>query len=148
MKRTLWYLLVLAVTLPLSGRGMDVGRLQPVEVVYLDKQDDVICIETDTGDAGYGKTIEEAFDDLEETAKGVIYLDTASFLLVSETARELTKEISGKLKDDTGICICPEKPDLQEAAVFLNAHPPLSKLRDSGSETAKLMQENGRLRLK
>lgn len=147
MKRILWYVLILAAALLIPQKGMDVGKLLPVELVYLDRQEQY-TIETDTGDVGRGKSLKEAFDDLEKTAKGVIYLDTADYLLVSEAAEAELNGMKAYLKPKTQICLSAEKVDLAEAALFLAVHNPGATLGEHSEEMPELYTEKGGLKLK
>ena len=73
MKRIMVYIAALAASLLLPMRGMDVGKLQPVGLIQLYIEDETVFIVTDTGDSGCGKTVEAAFENLEQTTSGVIF---------------------------------------------------------------------------
>lgn len=129
MKRILCYIAIMAVVVAWPVERLDVGKLRPVQVVSVRKQDDWVVIETNTEDIGIGGTARQALRNLEDTTSGVIYLDTAEYLLLSEDAEEEVETLRNALKPGVGMCFIKEKVDLKEAAVFLAAHGELPKLK-------------------
>lgn len=150
MKRWILYLLILAVVLIVPQRGMDVGKLLPVELVSIRTEWGDIVVETDTEDSGRGRTLKAAFENLEKTTTGVIYLDTADYLLLTPEAMEIMGEIEPYLKKKTQVCICEKKVDLKGAAAYLAVHNPEVTLDAvmAGMKAPKLTKENGNYMLK
>ena len=150
MKRILIYILALAAALAVPLQGIDVGKLQPVGVVKLYKEDEHTVIVTDTGDSGAGDQVAAAFRDLEQTTAGIVFLDTADYLLLSPDAADSLQELSVYLKPNVRVCLAEREIDPVQAAEYLNIHRPTVKLRDCGSteNLPELVQENGRLKLK
>lgn len=150
MKRIVIYILALAAALMVPIEGTDVGKLQPVSVVQLYRDGESVIIETDTGDSGVGGSVEAAFNNLEETTAGVIFLDTADFLLLDSNAAEVIGALETYLKPSIRICLVEEKIDPGQAAQYLAVHRPGVQLKNyKGQEMLeKLTQENGRLKLK
>ena len=150
MKRIAVYAALLASTLLFPMRGMDIGKLRPVGLIQLYKEAGKVFVVTDTGDSGRGKTVDEAFGNLEDTTSGVIFLDTADYLLISETAKDAAMELGQYVKPTIEICIAEKDIDPVKAAEYLAVHHPEVKLRDENAfRTAqKLTQENGRMILK
>ena len=150
MKRIAVYAALLASTLLFPMRGMDIGKLRPVGLIQLYKEEGTVCIVTDTGDSGRGKTVDEAIRNLEDTTAGVIFLDTADYLLVSETAKDVAAELARYVKPAIDLCIAEKDIDPVLAAEYLAVHHPKVKMRDEKAfETAqKLVKENGRIHLK
>lgn len=136
MKRILCYIGILAAVLSWPVERLDVGKLCPVQVVSVSKKDNWIVIETDTEDVGMGATARQALQNLEDTTSGVIYLDTARYLLLSQDAEGAVEELRDALKPSVEMCIGTQQVDLQEAAVFLAAHGELPRLKEwrSGQE--------------
>ena len=89
MKRILLYLGILAAVCWAGKPGTDIGMLIPVETVFIQKLENEIVIETDSGDRGAGATMKQAAEDLKEKADGVIYLDTADYLILNREAEDL-----------------------------------------------------------
>lgn len=149
MKRIVVYILSLAAAMMVPLEGTDVGKLQPVELVQIYKEGDFVVIATDTGDSGQGRRVEAAFEDLEETTAGIIFLDTADYLLVSASAIGEVPALQNYLKSDVRVCKAEKGIDLVQAAEFLKVHPPRVKLKepDSVRNAQTLTQENDRVKL-
>ena len=128
MKRILLYIVILAAMLIVPVKRLDVGKLRPVQVVSLYKDDGRVVIETDTGDFGIGATATQALRNMEETTVGVIYLDTARYLLLTKNAEDAGEELRSVLKPDTRICYIEPEIDLEEAGGYLAAHGDLPRL--------------------
>ena len=149
MKRIVIYLLVLGAALAFPADGMDIGKLQPVGLVQLYMVEEKVVIRTDTGDLGVGNSAHAAFENLEDTTPGVIFLDTADFLLVSASAKGELDALSEYLKPSVRVCIGEEDIEPVQAAEYLAMHRPSTRLKefDETSQGQKLLQENGRLHL-
>ena len=129
MKRLIGYILILLLSLTVPEYRTDVAKLIPVEVLYLYEEQGIV-IETDTGNVGQGNTLEEAIDHMKETASGVIFLDTAEYLLVTD---EGFLEGAGKyLKGTVRVCMAEKGLDLRDSAEYLEVHKPTAKLKKSG----------------
>jgi hypothetical protein len=88
-------------------------------------------IETDTGDSGAGADLTEAHEALRAKADGVIFLDTAEFLILAQKD-PITGEIFALLRPDCKVTFTDAPPDLEKAAAYLSQHPPrltLARLR-------------------
>lgn len=153
MKRILIYLIVMGAVLMVPAERADIGKLKPVEVVYVAREASGVRIETDTGDAGQGGTLEKAFQDLKATTAGLIFLDTADYLLLDANAAELLDHMDVFLKPGVWVCETDPGVDLKEAAEFLAVHRPgmmlkERKLRQIGErlvldgERMKLIEKN------
>lgn len=129
MKRILCYIGILAAVLAWPVERLDVGKLCPVQVVSVYKKDNWVVIETDTEDIGFGGTARQALENLEDTTSGVIYLDTAQYLLLSKDAEDVVEDLRDELKPSVQLCYAAMEIDLEEAAVFLSAHGDLPKLK-------------------
>ena len=149
MKRIVVYILALAAAMMVPVERTDVGKLQPVELVQIYKESEQVIIVTDTGDSGQGNGVEAAFKDLKETTAGIIFLDTADYLLVSESAIAEVPALREYLKSDVRVCKAEKGIDLVQAAEFLTVHPPSVKLKeyDSLLNAGTLQRENGRLKM-
>ena len=150
MKRTALYFVILLVAALLPVHRTDVGKLRPVEVVSIYKEEDLLIIKTDTGDSGIGKTAADAYRNLEKPTAGVIFLDTANYLLVDDTAKNEIVPMSQWLKPNIRICFAARGIDLSAAARYLTEHQPKVKLKEygSGAVVETLIVINGRMDLK
>lgn len=147
--RWIIYIAALALTLMAPVKRTDVGMLQPVEVIALQRRGEDLLITTDTQDRGTGKTLAKAVDNLKETTAGTVYLDTAEYLLVYPGCELETQRIQEYLKDDVRLCRISQEMDLAEAAVFMDVHKPTQCLRnwEPGTGMDELRVENGRFQL-
>lgn len=145
----IFYILALGAALLFPVERSDVGKLQPIEVVCLYIKDGYTVIETDTGDIGKGATVSMALEDLKNTTPGIVYLDTAEYLLIGDNAEELVPEIGQYLKKNVKLCGAQSGIDPAKAAPFLDVHNPEITLRmwKQGMDTDYLTEENESLRL-
>ena len=143
MKRIVMYILLLGAALAVPVCGVDVGELLPVEVVQVYREGDYHVIATDVEAVGAGETIEDAIINLKESAAGMIYLDTANFLLIDESSKENVQELKDYLKPSVRVCIAGCEIEPEKVARFLRVHTPVLRLKDvSGENLAqKLLQE-------
>lgn len=153
MKRWLWYAAALVLVAALGGMpfsGTDVAKLQPVELIRVSRSFGQVLIETDTGDSGIGADLEEALEDMKETATADIFLDTAEHLLVSQNAVDLLPKLAEYLRPACGVCLEQGAPELEQAAAYLAAHEPEVTLKDfrAGERNIPvLITEEGRMHL-
>ena len=129
MKKVFLYILVLAAVLMAPVRGNDVGKLRPVQVISLCRENGMCVIETDTEDRGIGINGIAALQNLKETTPAIIYLDTADFLLLGEGADPELESLRNKLKPGVKLCSTEEKIDLKQAAAYLRVHGNLPRLK-------------------
>ena len=130
MKRWILYGVILAALMIIPVTPLDVGKLHPVQVVLAYKENDWVIIQTDTGDVGIGGTAQQALKNMEDTSSGVIYLDTAEYLLVTREAEDAITQLRTALKPKTQICYAEPEIDIREAGKFLASHEGLPKLKD------------------
>ena len=147
MKKLVIYLLLLVATVVLRPQSADIGKLRPVQLVSVYREDEWIVVETDTEDLGRGINVDDAIRDLKETTPGVLYLDTADFLLVHNDTRNLIMELTSHLKGKVRVCITEGGIPLTDASEYLAAHLPRSQIRDwkSGKPLETLQQEGERI---
>ena len=129
MKRIIVYIAIMAALLLVPIQGADVGKLQPIEVAFVYRAGKQIVLETDTGDKGVGNTGAEALQNLKDTTPGIIYLDTAEYLLLTEDAQEAVEQLRPLLKKSVQVCTAEPGIDLALAAQFLPAHGKLPQLK-------------------
>ena len=132
----------------MAGRGMDIGRLRPVEVVQLYEKAGLLFLKTDTGDVGWGLTIEQAVGKLKETTPAEIYLDTADYLLLEEGTEAYIPVLKAYLKGRTRVAYALENIDLEEAAAYLRIHRPSESLKRALKPQEKLEKRAGKIILK
>ena len=109
---------------------LDVANLLPIRAVAIYMEDKDVVLETDTGNLGRGENVTEALENLKKETPAVVYLDTAEFLLVSESAVPMVEELSQHIKPSGKVCVCEAEGRVKEAAEYLEVHGNLPKLRN------------------
>lgn len=133
MRKWIVYLMVFvfaSVTDASGFVGTDVGKLLPVEVVRLSMEMGQVVLETDTGDRGVGKDLEEALRTLHESAEGTIFLETADNLILQSGSEYLLEELYRILRPSCGLYLEEKKTDPQKITKFLAIHRSDVTLRD------------------
>lgn len=146
--KLLLYLAILIGLWIIPLRGADVGKLIPVEVIAVSEKGGIYTVKTDTGDMGQGGTLPEALEALKDHASGIIYLDTAEFLLTEEGVAPET--LRHYLKEGIRVCAAPEEMPLEGIADYLSVHKPGVKLKnvEEVGRLPSLTIENGRYLLR
>ncbi len=120
MKRSLFYLLILAAVLVCPTKATDVGRLRPVQTVAVFESDGSYAVVTDTKDSGSAEDLSGAIRNLKATTPATIYLDTAQYLIVSDEA--LVEELRPYLKKNVKLYRFVGTPPMEAVSKFLAAH--------------------------
>lgn len=147
-----WPIMVAALLLIgfLPTRGAEIGKLQPVRLLYVYKTEDYIAAATDTGDKGIGSALEDALKDLEMTTPGYIFLDTVEMLVITgETAAELP-QLCKILRPSVQVCSGTNGMDPEAVSGYLNIHPTgrnLQQLQNGMTEIPQLYMEGDRYRI-
>lgn len=149
MKRCILYILIMAAVLLVPVERTDVAKLRPVETVVLYKVGGSYHIKTDTNDAGEGESVQAAFEDLLLTTPGVIYLDTAQYVLVHEDATEDVEQLRSHLKHSVQLCSFSGELDIEAVSKYLPVHGKLPFLSQwcPGEDLPVLTMHNNRLRI-
>lgn len=153
MKRW-WIYIVLYLVVGLFGfspfQATDIATLCPVELVWLERDNGLVRIETDGENVGIGATAAEALENMKATASGMIFLDTADYLIVKAGDEALVSQMSEILRPSCSLCTAQSKPDLKETVDFLGIHEPTLKLKDIDTKQQQmqlLRETEGRLEL-
>jgi len=161
MIKRLCVLVIAAAALRLTGllpfQTTDVARLKPVEALVISVEQGEIVFRGEECQ-GRGTTWEEAWTDLEQSAEGTVFLDTAEQVVLVGQAADLLAGAawSEQLRPAANVCICiGEAPEPEAAAAYLSAHAgglTLQKVRAAllRQETVKppvLVKTEGGLRL-
>ena len=146
MKRWMVYAVAAAVLLSLRPKEMkDVSGLIPVELLYIKKEAGWIRAETDTGNFGVGRDLEAALKDLENTAPGKIFLETADYLIVTADTVYLLPKLTTALRPAAGVCLGIEAD--ARAVEYLKAHKSqvtLNEIRAGAGEIPTLIRSGER----
>ncbi len=138
MKRIVVYCLILAALCVLPVERQDVADLEPIQAVWLSQENETVVLETDTKDKGTGSTVAEALADMKHKSLGIIYLDTAQYLLVSENARKMIPQIAQYLKGSVRICLWDGAGEVADAARYMQSHKTGCELKNWQLETQLL----------
>lgn len=146
MKRTILYVVIILLVWLIPVQHADVADLRPVHTVQIYSRNDQVVLLTDTEDTGQGADALEALSNMKETASGVIYLDTAQYLLVSGDAADQVALLRKHLKPTVTLYRCDENVDINAAAQYLHIHGngPKIKTWKPGQELPALQEINGK----
>lgn len=134
MKRGILYCIILAVTFLLPVEKQDISTLEPIEAVWMGIDGENVVLKTDSGDVGRGVGVEEALADMKISSLGIVYLDTAQYLLVSQNALQQIPSIAVHLKKSVRVCIWDGNGEIFHASRYMKAHLigcPLRKWKES-----------------
>lgn len=128
MKKLMMGLAVAAVLLFPSREGTELGKLLPVELISVSREESRILVRTDTGSRGEGASFQEAVEELGLHAPGTVCLDTADYVILDPKVP--WQELTPILRPSTEVCYGENVEDLAEAAAYLRIHSPDASLRD------------------
>ena len=129
MKRVFLYILILGALFFVPLERVEIAKLEPVQGVWMYEEDGRIVLETDTKDKGVGTTAKEALENMKKQSSGIIYLDTAQYLLVTN-AEEQISTLKQHLKGSVQLCGWSGEGGLSDAILYADAHKIGLKLRD------------------
>lgn len=146
---------MLAAALAAAGMGnlfqsIDIGKLEPVRLVYIQQESGKLVIATDTGEMGMGDGFEEALAALKESASAEVFLDTADFLLLDDGCIGVLGETYDILRPGSKVCVADGSVDIEAAGDFLSFHRPgvtLAQCRSGEKEIPVLRTRGGRMEL-
>jgi len=128
--RVLLYICILALLPFAPVERLDVAKLEPVQTVAVSLEAGEIIIQTDTQNRGQGQSVKEAVQNLESNTPGVIYLDTAQYLLLTKEAISYCRELQIYMKPFVRVSLWDGKGNVEEAAKFLEVRSDLPRLKD------------------
>ena len=128
--RIVLYIVILLSLLFVPVHRLDIACLEPVEVLAVSVQSAQIRLETDCGYSGNGRTVSEAIDNLKENTPGVIYLDTAEYLLITEETIGYLQQLAPHLREHIKVCIWDGRGDVSELVEYLEIRTDLPSLSD------------------
>lgn len=127
MKR-IWIWALIAGALALTGiwplESRDVAELEPARVLLVRTEKGSVEVACESA-AGSGRTLDEALTDMQNTAEGVLFLDTAEQILLHASAHELLPQAaqSGYLRPAAKVYLVEgELPEAERAAEYLQTH--------------------------
>lgn len=127
--RILLYIVILALLFLAPLERLDVAKLEPVQTVAIHVDNGQVVLETDTKNKGQAQNLQAAIEDLEKNTPGVIYLDTAQYLLITEDAANYAQEIEKYLRPSVKVSLWDGQGSVEQAAKFLGIRRDLPTLR-------------------
>ena len=127
--RKILYVVILGLLFLAPVKRLDIANLQPVQTVAIYTEPGAVVLQTDTHSLGRGASVAEAVANLEENTPGVIYLDTAEYLLVSKDAESYVDALREYLNPDVKVSMWHTGNAIDMAAKFLSEEQNLPKLK-------------------
>jgi hypothetical protein len=127
--RKIAYAVILGLLVLAPVKRLEVANLQPVQTVAIYTEPGAVVLETDTHNIGRGASVSEAVVNLEETTPGVIYLDTAEYLLVTKDAETYVDALREYLNPSVKVSFWEAGRGVDVAAKFLSEEKNLPKLK-------------------
>ena len=127
--RPILYIVILLCLLKAPVQKLDVAELEPVQTVSVRCEQNKIILETDTQNRGEGETLKEAISDLEKRTPGVIYLDTAQYLLLTKDAIPYIRGLEKYLRSSVRACLWDGKGSVEMADKYLCVRNDLPTLK-------------------
>lgn len=139
--RTVLYIMVLVLLLFAPVKRLDVARLEPVQTVAIYTEPGAVVLETDTGNRGRGESVNAALENLEQTTPGVIYLDTAEYLLVSKDALSYVEDLRQYLNPRVKVSLWDGDGSVTDAAKYLAIRSDLRELGNWDPQVQKKVEK-------
>jgi hypothetical protein len=120
--RVLLYIVILVALFFVPLQAVEIANLKPIQAVWLTVKDGEVLLLADTEDRGSGATVDEAFANMKNNSSGIVYLDTAQYLFVSEPAEQEIFAIAPYLKNSVLLCRWDGQGDIREVVKFADSH--------------------------
>ncbi len=124
------YIIIIVGSLLIPLEKADIAKLQPVEAVVLRENNGATEIYTDTGAWGSGENAQKALSDLINNTPGIVYLDTAKYLMVTQETLFQIESIRDELKGSVRLCLWNCEGNLKDAVKYFEVYDELPKLRN------------------
>ena len=122
MKRILIYILILNALWFAPLDRVDVADLEPVRGVFMYTENGKLALKTDTGAYGAGDGVEDALQNLKNASPGIVYLDTAEYVLLSENAIGFISQLTPHIKKSALLCLWDGEGEMEGAIKYAHAH--------------------------
>ena len=113
-----------------SPAGVDVGVLEPAQVLMVDERYGSVTVRTDMGHFGSGSDLAGAISNMERMAAGKVFLDTTEYLVLSPSAWDRLPELAIFLRRSCKVCLAENVTDLGRVGEYLSVHEPSVALGD------------------
>lgn len=116
------YALILVSLLFVPLHRVEIANLEPIKAVWMYMENSNIVLTTDTENKGSGVTVEMALSDMREKSPGILYLDTAQFLFVSDSAQKNIPAIGSFVKGNIRLCKWGGQGNIKTAVKYADSH--------------------------
>ena len=76
----------------LAKTGTDAAKLLPARVLVIEERDGAVRVSSDNGAAGSGETLAAALQQMERSAEGALFLDTAEHIVLLRPSQALLEQ--------------------------------------------------------
>lgn len=138
--REILYALILVSLFFVPLQRVEIANLEPVQAVWVYEENETVFLETDTEDKGAGGTVAEALADMQQNSTGIIYLDTAQFLLVADGAEQQISSLRAYVKGSVRLCQWDGQGSIADAVKYADSHKIGQKIKNwtQGSKITEL----------
>lgn len=115
------------------SKAHDAAELLPAQILVVDASQGEVTVSAESGVTGVGARFEDALLDMERHAPGVLFLDTAEYVVLTRRAWYLLPQIapSQSLRPSARLVQADVAVEPSEALSFLQAHTPELTLADT-----------------
>ena len=113
-------ILIILIFVPL--KRIEIAYLKPIEAIWMYKFDKCVVLMTDTGDVGEGIDVVDALQNMKVKSSGIIYLDTARYIFISESAAEQVSDIKNLVRNSAKVCKWNGEGSIATALEYAKAH--------------------------
>lgn len=108
-----------------SATGADAAKLLPTQVLVIGMEDGQVRVRSDTRAAGSGASLSQALVQLERSAEGRLFLDTAEHIVLEQGAQELVEQVvvQERFRPAAKLYLMQGSAEPTKLAAFLQAHP-------------------------
>lgn len=145
--------LLLSEVLPMQA--VDAAELSPVTLITVEKKDDVVRTVSDTGDVGYGRSLEAALENMQAASAKTLFFGTVQSMVFADNALSCAADAAmlRNLRPATRVYSAQTLPEAKNAADFLRLHAAdetlgrlrANLLRGEPMQFAKLICRDGRM---
>lgn len=129
MKQLAFWILFAAAVCALGlwpTRAVDASALLPAQLLVIDAKQGNVTVSADCGATGSGASVGKALENLRRQAPGELFLDTAGFVVLTDSAWYLLPQVaaSAELRPAARLVRATGEVDAAKALAYLQAHTP------------------------
>ena len=120
--RLMLYVIILVALFFVPLQRVNIANLEPIQGIWMCFENDTIVVETDTADRGTGDTVKQAIENMKQNSSGIVYLDTADYLFVSEDAQEEIAAMKPFVNKTVKLCQWDGESGFDDAIKYAESH--------------------------